>query len=69
MSAVDGAATAAGAGDHERLPIDNYDELTVAKILPLLERLTPAELRRVHEYERRHANRVAVLEATRRGLD
>jgi hypothetical protein len=69
MSAVEDTAKPTAQGDDDSLPIDNYGELTVAKILPLLGRLTRAELWRVHEYERRHVNRIAILEAIRRALD
>lgn len=68
MSAVDGLASAADAGDSE-LPIDGYEELTVAKVLPLLPGLTRSQLWQVHEYECRHANRVAIVDAIRRALD
>jgi hypothetical protein len=67
MSAVDDFAAPAGPGD-ETPPIAGYDELTVARVLPLLPGLGRAELWQVHEYERRHANRVAVLEAVERAL-
>jgi hypothetical protein len=68
MSAVDDLAAAAGAGAHE-LPIENYEELTVARVLPLLDGMGRAQLWQVHEYERRHANRLAILEAIQRALD
>jgi hypothetical protein len=68
MSAVDDFAAEAGAG-REEPPIPDYEELTVAKVLPLLETLNRAQLWQVHEYERRHANRLAVLEAVQRSLD
>lgn len=45
------------------LPIDDYDELTAAQVKSRLDGLTPAELRRVREYERRHANRKSALKA------
>jgi hypothetical protein len=67
MSAVDDLAAEAGPGD-DATPIAGYDELTVAKVLPLLGGLGRAQLWQVHEYERRHANRVAILKAVERGL-
>jgi hypothetical protein len=67
MAAVDDFAAEAGAGD-DAAPIAGYDELTVARVLPLLEGLGRAQLWQVHEYERRHANRVAILEAVERAL-
>ncbi len=68
MSAVDDFAAQAGPGD-DAPPIAGYDELTVARVLPLLEGLGRAQLWQVHEYELRHANRVAILEAVERALD
>ena len=67
MSAVDDFAAQAGTGDDEP-PIESYKQLTVAKVLPRLEGLSRAELWQVHEYERRHANRIAILEAIERAL-
>jgi hypothetical protein len=68
MSAVDDITADAGSGD-EAEPIEGYAEFTVAKLLPLLTGLNRAQLWQVHEYERRHANRVAILEAVERALD
>jgi polyhydroxyalkanoate synthesis regulator phasin len=42
-------------------PITGYDDLTVAQIQGRLSGLTPAELRKVRDYERRNANRKTVL--------
>jgi hypothetical protein len=44
-------------------PIAGYDELTVAQVSARVDGLTPAQLRRVRDYERTHANRKGVLEA------
>jgi len=44
-------------------PILGYDELTAAQVQGRLVGLTPAELRNVRDYERRHANRKSVLAA------
>jgi polyhydroxyalkanoate synthesis regulator phasin len=49
-------------------PIAGYDDLTAAQVHQRLDDLTPAELRRVRDYERRHANRKSVLEALEREL-
>jgi polyhydroxyalkanoate synthesis regulator phasin len=49
-------------------PILGYDDLTAAQVEGRLDGLTPAELRKVREYERRHANRKSVLGAIERGL-
>ncbi len=68
MSAVDDFAAEAGAGD-DVLPITDYEQLTVARVLPLLDGLSRAQLAQLHAYERRHANRVAILEAIQRSLD
>jgi hypothetical protein len=66
MSAVDDLPAEAGAGNE--LPIGNYTELTVARVLPLLAGLSRAQLWQIHEYEHRHANRVAILEAIQQAL-
>jgi len=49
-------------------PILGYDDLTAAQVEARLAGLTPAELRKVREYERRHANRKSVLGAIERAL-
>ena len=58
---VDRARRAAGIGS--TFPISGYDELTAANVASKLEGLTPAELRKVRDYERRNANRKTVLAA------
>jgi hypothetical protein len=67
MFAVDDFAPAAGAGD-DAVPIEDYEQLTVARVLPLLEGLDRGQLWRLHQYECRHANRVAIIEAIERAL-
>ena len=62
-----------GAGRAKRsvsggLPIVAYDELTARQATESLKDLTPAELRLVRDYERRHANRKSVLAAIEREL-
>jgi hypothetical protein len=52
-------ATSVGAN----FPISAYDELNVGEIKGRLGDLTPAELRKVRDYERRNANRKGVLGA------
>ena len=42
-------------------PILGYDDLTAAQVTGRLDGLTPAELRKVRDYEKRHANRKSVL--------
>jgi polyhydroxyalkanoate synthesis regulator phasin len=49
-------------------PIDGYDDLTASQVNKRLHGLKPAELRRMREYEARHANRKSVLEAIDRAL-
>jgi polyhydroxyalkanoate synthesis regulator phasin len=55
---VDRARRAAGLG---RFPILNYEDLTAAQITERLSDLSPAELRKVRDHERRNANRKSVL--------
>jgi polyhydroxyalkanoate synthesis regulator phasin len=52
----------------QAMPIIAYDELTARQATERLKGLTPAELREVREYERRHANRKSVLAAIEREL-
>jgi hypothetical protein len=49
-------------------PILGYDDLTAAQITVRLGDLTPAELRKVRDYERRHDARKSVLAAVERKL-
>jgi polyhydroxyalkanoate synthesis regulator phasin len=49
-------------------PILGYDDLTAAQVVDRLAGLTPPELRKVRDYERRHGNRKTVLEAIERAL-
>jgi hypothetical protein len=44
-------------------PITAFDDLTAAQVQGRLTGLTPAELRKVRDYERRNANRKTVLNA------
>jgi polyhydroxyalkanoate synthesis regulator phasin len=44
-------------------PIPGYDDLPAAGVKPALDGLSPAELRKVRDYERRNANRKTVLQA------
>jgi hypothetical protein len=50
-------------------PIPDYDELTARQVCERLGELTPAQLRRVREYELRHANRKSVLAAVEKASD
>jgi hypothetical protein len=46
-----------------KFPISLYEDLNVAQIKARLDSLTPAELRKVRDHERRNANRKGVLSA------
>jgi hypothetical protein len=50
------------------LPIRGYDELSAAQVQERLDDLTAAELRKLRDYERRHANRKTVLDRIERKL-
>jgi polyhydroxyalkanoate synthesis regulator phasin len=50
------------------LPIADYDDLSAAAVQERLDSLTPAELRKLRDYERRHANRKTVLDPIERKL-
>ncbi len=57
------------AGAPPALPIAGYAELTVGQVAQKLPALTRPQLRRVRDYERRHANRKSVLAAIEKLLD
>jgi hypothetical protein len=57
-----------GHGSVPNLPIADYDELSAAKVQEQLDGLTPAELRKLRDYEQRHANRKTVLDRIERRL-
>jgi polyhydroxyalkanoate synthesis regulator phasin len=59
LRAVDRARRAAGLGSP--FPISGYDELTAAQVKERLAELSPAELRKVRDHERRNANRKSIL--------
>jgi hypothetical protein len=44
-------------------PLDHYDDLPEEDVIALLSSLEPADLRILHDYERRHANREGVIGA------
>ncbi len=52
----------------ESFPVLGYDELTAAQVQIRLDGLSPAELRKVRDHERRHANRKTVLAAIDKNL-
>ena len=57
-----------GGGSRSAPPLEGYDDLTAAQITSRLGDLTPAQLRRVRDHERRNANRKSVLQAVDRKL-
>jgi hypothetical protein len=61
-------AAAEGGDGRASLPIADYDDLSAAQVQERLEGLTPAELRKLRDYEQRHANRKTVLEKMERRL-
>jgi polyhydroxyalkanoate synthesis regulator phasin len=66
LRAVDRARRAAGLGS--QFPISGYDELTAAQVKGRLGELSPAELRKVRDHERRNANRKSILAAIEKRL-
>jgi len=66
LRTVDRARRAAGLGSS--FPVIGYDDLTAARVKERLEDLSPAELRKVRDYERRNANRKSVLGAIEKRL-
>jgi len=63
---VDRARRVAGVGPS--FPILGYDDLTAAQVTERLGHLSPAELRKVRDYEKRNANRKSVLAAIEQKL-
>lgn len=64
LRTVDRARRKVGVG----FPILGYDELTAAQVTKRLGELTPAQLRKVRDYERRNGKRKSVLGAVERKL-
>jgi hypothetical protein len=54
--------------ERRSLPIAGYDELSAAQVQEKLDGLSPAELRKLRDYEARHANRKTVLDRIDRKL-
>jgi polyhydroxyalkanoate synthesis regulator phasin len=67
LRSADRARRTVGTG--QSFPILGYDELTATQVQGRLDDLAPAELRRVRDYERRHANRKSVLAAIDKQLN
>src|SRR3954449_7319004 len=63
---ADRARPAGGIGS--AFPIGGYDDLTAGRVSERLADLTPAELRKVRDYEKRNANRKSVLAAIEQKL-
>jgi hypothetical protein len=61
LAQADRARRVAGIGP--AFPITRYDDLTAAQVQSRLGGLSPAELRKVRDYEKRNANRKSVLDA------
>ncbi|HKO28099.1 MAG TPA: hypothetical protein VJU80_11620 [Solirubrobacteraceae bacterium] len=61
LRSADRARRTVGSG--QSVPILGYDELTATQVQGRLDGLSPAELRKLRDYERRHANRKSVLAA------
>jgi polyhydroxyalkanoate synthesis regulator phasin len=55
-------------GGGSSFPISGYDDLTAGQVQGRLDGLSPAQLRAVRDYERRHANRKSVLSAVEKAL-
>jgi hypothetical protein len=67
LAQADKVRRAAGVGPS--FPVLDYDELTVAQVQQRLGDLSAPELRKVRDYERRHANRKTVLSAIEQKLE
>jgi polyhydroxyalkanoate synthesis regulator phasin len=66
VRSADRARRSVGVGPS--FPILGYDDLTAGQVEQRLSGLKPAELRKIRDYERRHANRKTVLAAVERAL-
>jgi polyhydroxyalkanoate synthesis regulator phasin len=68
LRTVDRARRRVGAGAGGTFPILGYDDLNATQITKRLTDLTPAQLRKVRDHERRHSARKSVLGAIERKL-
>jgi polyhydroxyalkanoate synthesis regulator phasin len=66
--AIESAADGDNGAGTPNLPIPDYDSLSAAQVQERLDALTPAELRKLRDYEQRHANRKTVLDRIARRL-
>jgi polyhydroxyalkanoate synthesis regulator phasin len=67
LAQADRARRTVGVGP--AFPIVGYDDLSASQVQARLDTLTPAELRKVRDYERRHGNRKTVLNAIEQKLN
>jgi polyhydroxyalkanoate synthesis regulator phasin len=65
LQQVDKARRAVGIGT---FPILGYDDLSAGQVVDRLGDLTPAQLRKVRDHEKRNANRKSILQAIERKL-
>jgi hypothetical protein len=63
---VDRVRRTAGLGSP--FPISGYDDLTAAQVVERLPELEAADLRKIHDYEKKNANRKSVLSAVEKKL-
>jgi polyhydroxyalkanoate synthesis regulator phasin len=68
LRTVDRARRRVGVGGGGAFPILGYDDLTAAQVTKRLADLTPAQLRKVRDYERRYGARKSILAAIERKL-
>ena len=66
LQEVDRARRRVGVGPS--FPITRYDELNASQVVSRLKDLTPAQLRKVRDHEKRHDNRKSVLNAIEKRL-
>jgi polyhydroxyalkanoate synthesis regulator phasin len=66
LQEVDRARRRVGVGPS--FPITRYDELNASQVVSRLKDLTPAQLRKVRDHEKRHDNRKSVLSAIEKKL-
>jgi polyhydroxyalkanoate synthesis regulator phasin len=66
LQEVDRARRRVGVGPS--FPITLYDELNASQVVSRLKDLTPAQLRKVRDHEKRHDNRKSVLSAIEKRL-
>jgi hypothetical protein len=68
LRTVEKARRRVGGGGAASFPIAGYDDLTAAQVTAQLSGLTPAQLRKVRDHERRHKARKSVLGAVEKKL-